>query len=108
MKKENFSISLIAAMSQEKVVASQFIEGGVDSSVFASFIDELLLSIKSNPALQGKQVVLLMDNARIHHHSLVLETARKDGVMVLFSAEYSPWLNPIESLFAFLKHSVRS
>jgi hypothetical protein len=40
VKKENFSISLIAAMSQEKVVASQFIEGGVDSSVFASFIDE--------------------------------------------------------------------
>jgi transposase len=44
-----------------------------------------------------------MDNAKIHHHQMVLNTARRMKVNILFSSEYSPWLNPIESLFAHLK-----
>jgi transposase len=44
-----------------------------------------------------------MDNAVIHKHSKVLETARKFKVNVLFNAEYSPWLNPVEQLFGHLK-----
>lgn len=43
-----------------------------------------------------KDVVLLMDNAVIHKHSAVLEITRQFKVNVLFNAEYSPWLNPIE------------
>ena len=34
---------------------------------------------------------------------MVLETARRMKVNVLFSAPYSPWLNPIEGLFNYLK-----
>lgn len=34
---------------------------------------------------------------------MVLDTARRMKVNVLFSAQYSPWLNPIESLFGYLK-----
>jgi transposase len=44
-----------------------------------------------------------MDNAVIHKHSSVLETARRMKVNVLFNAEYSPWLNPIEQLFKLIK-----
>jgi transposase len=34
---------------------------------------------------------------------MVLETARRMKVNVLFSAPYSPWLNAIEGLFNHLK-----
>ena len=95
-KKQNFSISLIAAISQDNIVSSQLIEGGVDSVIFENFIYYTLRSIRTNPRFSNRPVVLLMDNAVIHKHSIVLETARKMKVNVLFNAEYSPWLNPIE------------
>ena len=63
----------------------------------------MLLSICRDPKLQGKKVVLVLDNARIHHHQFVLECARRHKVNVIFLAQYSPWLNPVESLFAFIK-----
>ena len=43
----------------------------------------------------------------IHKHSSVLETARRLKVNVLFNAEYSPWLNPVENLFAKIKRELR-
>lgn len=49
-----------------------------------------------DPANTYKDVILLMDNAVIHKYSSVMETARKMKVNVMFNAEYSPWLNPIE------------
>lgn len=85
------------------MVASQLIEGGVDASLFESFIMEMLAGLIKQPEYEKRNIILLMDNARIHHHQLVLNTARRMKVNVLFSAEYSPWLNPVESLFAHLK-----
>ena len=47
---------------------------------------------------------MLMDKATIHRHSKVLETAkRRIHASVLFNAQYSPWINPIELLFNHLK-----
>jgi len=48
-----------------------------------------------------------MDNAIIHKYSQVLETARKMKVHVLFNAEYSPWLNPVEMLFSYIKKHLK-
>ena len=85
------------------MVASQLIEGGVDSSLFENFITEMLAGLMKQPEYERRDVVLLMDNARIHHHQIVLAAARRMKVNVLFSAEYSPWLNPVEALFGYLK-----
>lgn len=102
-KKQQYSVSLVAAISQTKVVSSQMIEGGVDSTVFENFIYHTLRYIRTDPQLSNKTVILLMDNAVIHKQSLVLETARRMKVNVLFNAEYSPWLNPVEELFRLIK-----
>ena len=59
--------------------------------------------MNNNPEYEGKNIILYLDKARIHSHSMVLETARRMKVNVLFSAPYSPWLNPIENLFNHLK-----
>jgi transposase len=76
--------------------------------LFENFLYQSLRSIRTDPALANREVVLLMDNAVIHKHSSVLETARRMKVNVLFNAEYSPWLNPIEQLFGLIKKQLRN
>ena len=98
---------MIAAMSQEKVVASQVIEGGVDANVFENFLYELLKSLRNNEETKSRDILIFMDNATIHHHQMVLRTAQRFKVHVLFNAEYSPQLNPIELLFTLLKREAR-
>ena len=71
--------------------------------MFEDFIQRMLVGMNNNPEYEGKNIILYLDNARIHSHSMVLETARRIKVNVLFSAPYSPWLNPIENLFNHLK-----
>ena len=102
-KKQQYSVSMIAAISQDRIVAHQILEGGVDSVIFENFIYQALLSLRKDTDLVDKDIILLMDNAVIHKHSQVLETARKMKVNILFNAEYSPWLNPIEQLFQYIK-----
>ncbi len=48
-----------------------------------------------------------MDNASIHKHESVYATARKFKANVLLNAQYSPWLNPIEQLFNYIKRKLR-
>ena len=75
--------------------------------MFEAFLSTMLLAIHNDKQYEGKNVILYLDNARIHSHSMVLETARRMKVNVLFSAPYSPWLNPIESLFGHLKNKAK-
>lgn len=63
--------------------------------------------MRSSDCAGKRDVVLLMDNAVIHKHSSVLEVTRHFKVNVLFNAEYSPWLNPIERLFDHVKRNLR-
>jgi len=63
----------------------------------------MLESVIVDPKFQSKTIIIFMDNAVMHKHSNVLETCRKFKVNVLFNAQYSPWLNPVEQLFGRLK-----
>lgn len=98
---------MISAITHNRIIANQIVEGSVDSVLFENFIYQTLLSIRNDKATATKEVVLFMDNAVIHKHSAVLETARKLKVNVLFNAEYSPWLNPVEQLFGYMKKRLR-
>jgi len=76
--------------------------------LFENFLYHTLRSLRNDPQYKYRQVVLLMDNAVIHKHQQVLETAMKMKAQVLFNAEYSPWLNPVENFFGYLKKHVRA
>ena len=102
-----YSLSLLAAISQQAVVGAQVIEGGVDASVFENFLHQVLRGLRARGAFEGPGVVLLLDNARIHHHSRVVAQARAEGAHILFNAQYSPWLNPVETLFGHLKRRIK-
>jgi hypothetical protein len=61
-----YSMSLLAAITQQDVMAIQLIEGGVDASVFENFIYELVLKVRADRGNDKRPVVLFMDNATIH------------------------------------------
>jgi len=97
----------MASITLERVVSIQLTEGATDSAMFENFLYHTLLSLRSDESTQGKHIVVLMDNATIHRHSKVLETAKRMHASVLFNAQYSPWINPIELLFNHLKRKFR-
>jgi transposase len=68
----------------------------VDAVLFENFMFHTLKAIREDQDTSSKDILMLLDNAVIHRHSQVLETARAFNASVLFNAEYSPWLNPIE------------
>ena len=94
-------------MTQDKVIAMQVFEGGVDSLLFENFIYRLLNKLRTSSETASKDIVLLLDNAAIHKHSTVFETARKMKATVLMNAQYSPFLQPVEQLFLKLKTLLR-
>jgi putative transposase len=73
-----------------------------DAQVFLSFLVNVL---KLYPC--GK-IVLILDNARIHHAKLLSEflELHKDRLQLLFLPPYSPKLNIIEGLWGWLKGAV--
>ena len=105
-KTQSYSISFMGAICQESVVCTQLIEGSYDSTLYEDVLYQILFRMRSDPSTQKKTIVVLMDNATFHHHSKVLETCRLMKANVLFNAEYSPWLNPIENFFGHVKKNV--
>ena len=79
----------------------------MDSTIFDNFIYRLLVHIRESPEFIGRRVVLLMDNASIHHHCRVIDTVLRCKAILLFFAQYSPWLNPVEKFFRFLKEAIK-
>jgi hypothetical protein len=71
----------------------------VNGSTFASFLQKL-------PFDRG--TVLLMDNAAIHKTRLVRAAAHERGYELMFVPPYSPDFNPIENVFARVKHAYRA
>jgi len=79
----------------------------VDSSIFENFIFKLLEGIRKKEEFNGKPVVLLMDNATIHKHPMVVDTVLRMKAILLYNPQYSPHLNPVERYFKRLKKEVR-
>ena len=100
-------MSLISAISEDRVIANQIIEGGVDGVLFENFIFHTLASIRKDKDLCERKVLIFLDNARIHKTASLFETIRKMKALVLFNASYSPWLNPVEQLFNHIKSKLK-
>lgn len=59
------------------------------------------------PALKQGDIVIV-DNLSSHKSNAVRRAIRKAGAHLIFLPKYSPDLNPIEQLFAKLKHALRT
>lgn len=76
--------------------------------VFDNFLHRTLHKLRVDKDTKAQQIVILMDNATIHKHPTIYETARKFKANVLLNAQYSPWLNPVEQLFNYIKRNLRA
>jgi transposase len=95
------TMTFLAALRHDRVEAPWLIEGPINGQTFRLYIDEVLI-----PTLRSGDIVV-MDNLGSHKSSAVRQALRAAGVKLFFLPKYSPDLNPIEMLFAKLKHGLR-
>ena len=75
--------------------------------LFENFLYRTLNKLRKNAQTMNKSILVLMNFATIHKHSTVFKTALRIKVSVLIKAQYSPWLNPVEQLFNYIKRELR-
>jgi transposase len=93
---------VVAALRENKVFADMMYTGTMNSELFEIWWVEYLL-----PQCRDGDVVVL-DNARFHRKSRLIELARCFEISVWFLPPYSPQLNPIEKFWANLKRFLRN
>ena len=98
-----YTMTLLAAMTPNEVVGAQMIQGGVDNSLFENFVYRVVAALLKDPVNKGRRIVVYLDNARIHKCQAVYDAMRKLGCCLVFAAQYSPFLMPIEMLFNEVK-----
>lgn len=96
------NISLIGALSLDGLIASMTLKGSVDTSVFLSYVCDVL-----SPQLWVGAIVV-MDNLKVHHAYSVCQAIEAVGARVVFLPPYSPDLSPIELCWSKLKQFLRS
>jgi transposase len=100
-QKRGRNISLITALSLEKILASRNIYGAVDGVTFEGFI------IKELVPLLWEGAYVIMDNAKIHLGEMVREPIENAGAKLLYLSPYSPEFSPIENFWSKVKAILR-
>jgi transposase len=93
--------TFLAALRCDRIAAPWVIEGAIDGPAFLIWVERELV-----PTLRPGDVVVL-DNLRVHKAATVRAAIRRAGAHLLFLPPYSCDLNPIEKVFAKLKHLLR-
>lgn len=93
--------TFLAALRHDRIDAPWLLEGPIDGESFQIYVAEVLV-----PTLRPGDVVI-MDNLGSHKSKAVRRLIRAAGAKLLFLPKYSPDLNPIENVFAKLKHLLR-
>ncbi len=96
-QKRGRNISIISALSLEKLLASSNIYGSVDGVTFEAFIVKELV-----PKL-WENACVVMDNARIHLGKMVTEAIEQAGAKIIYLSPYSPEFSPIENFWSKVK-----
>lgn len=95
------TLTFLAALRHDRVTAPCLIDGPINGECFRTYVDRVLV-----PTLQPGDIVI-MDNLGSHKGHAVRRAIRTAGARLFFLPKYSPDLNPIEQLFAKLKHWLR-
>ena len=93
--------TFIAALRSDRVEAPWLIDGPINAERFLLYVEKVLV-----PTLSPGDIVI-MDNLGSHKGKAVRHAIRAAGAKLFFLPKYSPDLNPIEQLFAKLKHWLR-
>jgi transposase len=95
------TITFLAALRHDRIEAPWLLEGPIDGESFRLYVEKVLV-----PTLRPGDIVIL-DNLGSHKGKAVRQLIRAAGARLFFLPKYSPDLNPIEQVFAKLKHLLR-
>ena len=93
--------TFVAALRFDRIDAPWLIDGPIDGESFRTYVERVLV-----PTLRPGDIVV-MDNLGSHKGKIVRELIRAAGAKLFLLPKYSPDLNPIEQMFAKLKHLLR-
>ncbi len=95
------TMTFLAALRCDRIDAPCVLDQPINGQSFNDYVEQFLL-----PTLKAGDVVI-MDNLGSHKRPAVRKAIRSVGARLLFLPPYSPDLNPIEQVFAKLKHLLR-
>ena len=95
-------MTFIAALRYDRISAPSVIDSPINGELFTLYVEKVLA-----PTLTRGEVVIL-DNLGSHKGKQARDAIRATGAHLLFLPPYSPDLNPIEQVFAKLKHLIRA
>ena len=76
-KSTTYTFSVTAAMTMDRVVGMQVVEGGSDAVIFENYLYRTVHALRSAPSINGKRILVLIDNARTHQREHILELAQR-------------------------------
>jgi len=94
-------MTFLAALRHDRIDAPWVLDGPVNGASFRTYVEKVLV-----PTLKPGNIVI-MDNLGSHKGKAVRQAIRSAGAKLFFLPKYSPDLNPIEQVFAKLKHLLR-
>lgn len=95
------TMTFLAALRCDRIDAPCVLDQPINGQSFAAYVEQFLV-----PTLKPGDVVI-MDNLSSHKRPAIRQAIRSVGARLLFLPPYSPDLNPIEQMFAKLKHLLR-
>jgi transposase len=93
--------TFLAALRHDRIDAPWLLDGPIDGETFRIYVEKVLA-----PTLKPGDIVI-MDNLGSHKGKAVRQLIRSAGAKLFLLPKYSPDLNPIEQVFAKLKHLLR-
>ena len=95
------TITFVAALRHNKMIAPMVVEGAMTGEMFLAYIEKCLV-----PMLRRNDIVV-MDNCRIHLGPGIRRAIEKSGATLRYLPKYSPDLNPIEMPYSKFKTFLR-
>jgi transposase len=95
------TLTFLAALRAEALTAPCVVDGPINGVIFRAWIEQFLL-----PVLRPGDIVVL-DNLGSHRAQAIRSTILAAGAKLAYLPPYSPDFNPIEQLFAKVKHWLR-
>ncbi len=95
------TMTFLAALRHDRIDAPWLLDGPINGESFRAYVENVLV-----PTLDPGDIVI-MDNLGSHKGEAVRHAIRSADAKLFFLPKYSPDLNPIEQIFAKLKHLLR-
>ena len=95
------TLTFVAALRHDRIDAPWLLDDPINGERFLTYVEKVLV-----PTLKPGDIVII-DNLGSHRGKAVRRAIRATGAKLFFLPKYSPDLNPIEQVFAKLKHNLR-